>query len=134
MWKPIELTIMGATTRMMNSRTEKIYGALDALGDALDLGRSESSTERPFLIRAMAFNEDNAEEFINGEEGLYCPFSPEAEPPADAAEIEKMRMTANAKWIPEIDAQLVQDLHTYVLKTGNTWGLLALALKVSLHA
>jgi hypothetical protein len=28
----------------MNTRTEKIYAALDQLCDALDLGRSESST------------------------------------------------------------------------------------------
>jgi hypothetical protein len=36
----------------MNTRTEKIYAALDQLCDALDLGRSESSTERLFLILA----------------------------------------------------------------------------------
>jgi hypothetical protein len=46
----------------MNNRTGKIYGALDALCDALNLGRSESSTERLFLILAMAFNETNANE------------------------------------------------------------------------
>jgi len=46
----------------MNNRTEKIYAALDQLCDALDLGRSETSTERLFLVLAMAFNETNAEE------------------------------------------------------------------------
>jgi len=46
----------------MNHGTEKIYSALDALCDALNLGRSEESTERLFLILVTAFNEDNAAE------------------------------------------------------------------------
>jgi hypothetical protein len=46
----------------MNSRTERIYVALDQLCDALALGRSESSTERLSLVLAMAFNDENAEE------------------------------------------------------------------------
>jgi hypothetical protein len=46
----------------MNTRTEKIYAALDQLCDALDLGRSESSTELLFFVLAAAFNETNAEE------------------------------------------------------------------------
>jgi transcriptional regulator of acetoin/glycerol metabolism len=60
----------------MNNRTEKIYGALDSLCDALDLGRSESSTERLFLVLAEAFNEANAQEMetireTSHDEGLY---------------------------------------------------------------
>ena len=46
----------------MSNQTEKIYGALESLCDALDLGRSESSTERLFLILMEAFNKTNARE------------------------------------------------------------------------
>jgi hypothetical protein len=43
----------------MNSRTDKIYAALNQFCDALDLRRSESSTERLFLVLATAFNQNN---------------------------------------------------------------------------
>lgn len=46
----------------MNERTEKIVAALDTLGDACGLSRSESSTERLFLTLATAFNRKNAKE------------------------------------------------------------------------
>jgi len=46
----------------MNSRTDKIYAALDQLCEALDLGRSESSTEDLVFILAEAFKPANVAE------------------------------------------------------------------------
>jgi hypothetical protein len=59
----------------MNNQTEKICEALNSLCDVLDLGRSESSTERLFFILARAFDDLNVQEMetvrqISHDEGL----------------------------------------------------------------
>jgi hypothetical protein len=44
---------------MITPQTEKIVQALDTLCDACEIGRSESSTERLYLILASVFSFDN---------------------------------------------------------------------------
>jgi hypothetical protein len=44
---------------MITPQTEKIVKALDTLCDACEIGRSESSTERLYLILASAFSCEN---------------------------------------------------------------------------
>jgi hypothetical protein len=53
---------MNKPERNIDNQTEKIYQALDMLCDALELGRSESSTERLFWILSEAFTSANKQD------------------------------------------------------------------------
>jgi hypothetical protein len=68
-------------------------------------------------------------EYLNGEEGLYCPLNPEPEPLLDGAKIEEERRSTRMTWTPVIDAQLVEDFIHYVVNTGDIRGILLLCAK-----